>query len=335
MATEVLQDPQVLVTNYSQLPEDTIRWSAEQYAVYCEQVGADGIEFSPVRSAFMREALRGTPGDISDTVIREFHQSPRNQSTLDMAHLLVSDQAEFKRCLPAFGGLSRIDSSIKTLALIGKHQGSTKPLVTFPNQGKFGAQETLNRHSHSFASYRAQPTAELAYSWNTGFHVPSPIRSLLLSKSNLEFEYTQDFISQFKTKGYDVALDLTLWSEPSEQEGTLPSWTTAFPMFARSGLVKEIHVGPNRSDLKMHEDGGKQLSRILDGHIANTLIGEQLLAATTDAPDGVPVTVVIEMTAAQALEAKKAETSYFRTKMNVLRINRDLITAVVEHLKTV
>lgn len=315
------QLPTIATTNLALIPHrEAVTRSADDHSDFVAMSGYDGIEFHPLRSRFRMQVERN-PEDFDD-LITSYHQSFRAETPRTLANCaLRGDWAELRRCLPASGLLPRVDTSLDVLAGIQSRQPNKKPLVVYPNTvSDEWPPVDFSQYTRIFSGLLVQPTPELAREW--GIVTSEPKLAMAALKQ------------QLASRRMSVCLDLDHWSTRSTDAAGLPPLEVACSQLAMDGLIQEVHIGPNRTDLG--SNSATQLKAILAGSLARTRLGDQLQAIKESVPDGRFPYTVIEMTSDQALAGLNpaARTGKSNWEQDLLSIHRDVVLALRSFITT-
>ena len=258
--------PRVSISNANLAPGPAVLWGADKYRQHVTDIGADGIEWMPLRGRLRAEAELGRQS--MQGLVTSLHASFRNATLQDVVHRRVSP-----RELPFIAAMSRLDA-LRPLVVMQDRVGHSLPVVAYPNEQSLLKTDALTRNvdytewQGTFPSVRFQPTAELLHRWG-----------VLSSDANVAMAGLKEVMAD---RGFDnVCFDTHHWT--TERGGyVMPDWRAALPNLIRDGTAQEMHVCPARPDV-----GGsdQQLQLILDGHIDQTEIGDMITCVGENLPD--------------------------------------------------
>lgn len=277
MAEEQPSLQRVSVSNANLSPRQVLFWGTDDYKAYIDRVGADGMEWMPIRGRFRVEAALGR--SALDGVVTSLHASFRDYTLRD----IIQRRAAMKELKFALG-MPKVEN-IHPLLSVQDRAGGALPIVAYPNeQGLVNSAGMMNRNidfgawQEQFSSVRFQPTAELLHNWG-----------VLSSDGELAMRGMKAVMEQ---RGFDgVAFDTHHWT--TERGGKLmPDWRDSLPSLVRDGTAQEMHVCPARPDI-----GGddRQLRYILAGFIGSTEIGDMITCVAENLPEGAPFDFVLEL----------------------------------------
>lgn len=271
--------PRVSISNANLAPGPAVLWGADQLKDYIAKIGADGMEWMPIRSRFQLQSELGR--QALDGVVTSLHASFRDYSIVDVIRRRTG-VTDMKFAI----GMSR-NENIGPLLVMQNWAGSGDklPVVAYPNeQALINPTGTMNRHTdfkrwqEQFASVRFQPTAELLYNWG-----------VLSSDGAVAMQGMKEVMAQ---RGFDgVAFDTHHWT--TERGGKLmPNWRDSLPQLVRDGTAQEMHVCPARPDVG---GDGEQLRFILNDFIAYTEVGDMITCVAENLPENAPFDFVLEL----------------------------------------
>jgi hypothetical protein len=262
------------------------------------------------------QLAKGNP--LAHELVTSYHQSFRGESVKQMARfVLQGNMAELVRCGPAFGAFPREDRSMDILSRVQARDSVRKPIVVFPNR------QTSSLPPIEFENY-ADKFSKLLIQPNPQFFAERGIAT------DEPAEAIETLAWHLGVLGLGICLDLEHWDEKTTSGLRSPHWEDAFPLLASRGLINEIHIGPNRTDI-LPDNSGTELRNILAGNGLKTTIGEQLTIIKDNLPENstFPYTV-IEMTAPQAQQAYEQPLTArgSNSESDLLHIHRNLVIAV-------
>jgi hypothetical protein len=241
-----------------------------------EEIGADGIEWMPIRSRFRVQAELGRQSVAG--LVTSLHASFRDYTPLDIARRRAAPKE-----LKFAAAMSRLDA-ISPLVIMQARAGQKLPIVAYPNEqlliNTADTKRTIDfsKWQEQFASVRFQPTAELLQNWG-----------VISSDGDLAMSGMKAVMAEH---GFDGAVfDTYHWT--TERGGRLmPDWRDALPNIVRDGTAQEMHVCPARPDV-----GGddQQLRFILSGRIGETEIGDMITCVRESVPEGGGFDFVLEL----------------------------------------
>lgn len=276
MAEKQPLPPRVSISNANLPPGQALLWGADQFKQHVSAIGADGIEWMPIRGRLRAQAELGR--HAVDGLVTSLHASFRDYTFMDIAR----GRAAAKE-LPFAVAMSRLDV-IGPLVVMQNWAGRKLPVVTYPNeQMLINTADTkgnidFTQWQATFAGVRFQPTAELLHNWG-----------VLSSDGAVAMNGMKEVMAQ---RGFDgVAFDTHHWV--TERGGKLmPDWRDALPVIVSDGTTREMHVCPARPDV-----GGNdwQLRYLLEGRIGQTEIGDMITCVAESLPDGAGMDFVLEL----------------------------------------
>lgn len=267
------------VSNANLSPLQAVTWGADQHHEYVDTVGADGIEWMPVRGRMRLEAEIGRKSMTG--LVTSLHASFRTATVGD-----VVKGHESPRELKFIAALSQLGDSYP-LVTMQSRVGYKLPIVVYPNEQEVNGSRSSNHAPRQvdyrlwrqiFAGTRFQPTAELLHNWQ-----------VLSSSGAIAMEGMK---AAMAAHGLDaVCFDTYHWT--SERGGhVMPDWSSSLPSIAADGTLQEMHICPARTDM-----GGddRQLQQILRGHIAETEIGDMIASVRENTPRFPGLDIVLEL----------------------------------------
>lgn len=276
MAEKQPLPPRVSSSNANLAPVQALLWGAAQYEQHVEAIGADGIEWMPIRGRLRAQAELGRQS--LSGLVTSLHASFRDYTYRDIARGRAA-----LRELPFAVAMSRADA-MGPLVVMQNAAGHRLPVVAYPNEQRLINTADTKRNidfgtwQETFAGVRFQPTAELLHNWG-----------VLSADGQVAMNGMRAVMA---TRGFDgVCFDTHHWT--SERGGKLmPDWADALPHIVRDGTVREMHICPARPDV-----GGddRQLRHILEGRIGQTEIGDMITCVAENLPDGAGMDFVLEL----------------------------------------